>query len=534
MAKIMGNIVGLPSPRSDWNQTDEMKADFIKNKPVEAISLQHYGDSNIVPTDSSFFTFETNDETMEATITRYIGAETSVVIPYEYKVNGKTYKITKSAELAFLQSSISEAIFPKGFKEFGGGDFVQSQLRKIVIPKSVSMLGTDMFFDSQLSIVYYMGTEEQWKSLESKSYAPLYMGKVVCLGEGNVIPVSQKYVESLLASGNDSPEEKINSLQYYGNADISPSDSSLFGFTPLSDGKSVELGSMGYPGELRGELVIPYALDNKEFLVTEIMHSGFWGFGGTKVTFPSCVKTIRGDAFYDSSVEEIVFCGQPDKIMAGAFFECTSLKKVYFKGTQAEWEAIVEPEGNDALLNATVYFEYTDVSKAYVDKKTESGSGGGGSDAEAINILKYYGDVNITPSPSDLFFVNETYGDGVAVSSNNAPDTLTGELVIPYEIEYNGNRCKVTKIFDGGFWGARIEKLIIPSTVKEIGTYAFSSATGIKEIVFCGKTIDIGAESLGNSENMDIYYRGSQKEWDTNVTGKENIPQSATIHYLWT
>lgn len=30
----MGNIVGLPSPRSDWNQTDETKADYIKNKPV--------------------------------------------------------------------------------------------------------------------------------------------------------------------------------------------------------------------------------------------------------------------------------------------------------------------------------------------------------------------------------------------------------------------------------------------------------------------------------------------------------------------
>ena len=35
MAKIMGNIVGLPSPRSDWNQTDEAKADYIKNKPTK-------------------------------------------------------------------------------------------------------------------------------------------------------------------------------------------------------------------------------------------------------------------------------------------------------------------------------------------------------------------------------------------------------------------------------------------------------------------------------------------------------------------
>ena len=33
--RIIGNVVGLPSPRSDFKQTDEMKADFIKNKPIE-------------------------------------------------------------------------------------------------------------------------------------------------------------------------------------------------------------------------------------------------------------------------------------------------------------------------------------------------------------------------------------------------------------------------------------------------------------------------------------------------------------------
>lgn len=39
MGKIMGNVVGLPSPRSDWNQTDEKKADYIKNKPEIVTSL---------------------------------------------------------------------------------------------------------------------------------------------------------------------------------------------------------------------------------------------------------------------------------------------------------------------------------------------------------------------------------------------------------------------------------------------------------------------------------------------------------------
>lgn len=41
--KIMGAVVGLPSPRSDWNQTDENKADYIKNKP-EIVPVEVFSD----------------------------------------------------------------------------------------------------------------------------------------------------------------------------------------------------------------------------------------------------------------------------------------------------------------------------------------------------------------------------------------------------------------------------------------------------------------------------------------------------------
>ena len=34
MAKIIGNTTSTPNPRPDWAQTDETKADFIKNKPI--------------------------------------------------------------------------------------------------------------------------------------------------------------------------------------------------------------------------------------------------------------------------------------------------------------------------------------------------------------------------------------------------------------------------------------------------------------------------------------------------------------------
>ena len=34
MSKIIGNTTATPNPRPDWNQTDDTKADYIKNKPT--------------------------------------------------------------------------------------------------------------------------------------------------------------------------------------------------------------------------------------------------------------------------------------------------------------------------------------------------------------------------------------------------------------------------------------------------------------------------------------------------------------------
>lgn len=39
MSKIIGNTTTTPNPRPDWNQTDETKADYIKNKPCALLLL---------------------------------------------------------------------------------------------------------------------------------------------------------------------------------------------------------------------------------------------------------------------------------------------------------------------------------------------------------------------------------------------------------------------------------------------------------------------------------------------------------------
>ena len=42
--KIRGNTVGVPNPQPDWNQTDQTKANYIRNKP-SSIGGGGYGES---------------------------------------------------------------------------------------------------------------------------------------------------------------------------------------------------------------------------------------------------------------------------------------------------------------------------------------------------------------------------------------------------------------------------------------------------------------------------------------------------------
>lgn len=47
MTKIIGNTTSTPNPRPDWNQTDETKADYIKNKPAIPNVDQNYSAKSV-------------------------------------------------------------------------------------------------------------------------------------------------------------------------------------------------------------------------------------------------------------------------------------------------------------------------------------------------------------------------------------------------------------------------------------------------------------------------------------------------------
>ena len=336
--------------------------------------------------------------------------------------------------------------------------------------------------------------------------------------------------------GGGNKNATIESLKYYGDANIFPSDDSLFRISEIS---SEECEISGTTTAVPEELVIPYQMskDGKIYKVTKITNSGFQLTGAKHIIIPNTITSIGSMVFYMSDIDTITIPKSVKKIGNYAFID-SKVMEVYYEGSKSEWDAVeVNYEDNSELKNATIHYGYSDVTKEYVDGKIEeisSASDGGGGDSVTINNLKYYGDANIVPSDPSYFLVIESAGvEKAVISSGIPPWDIWGELVIPYEVEVEGKPWMVTEIYSGGGFGSsNIDKVVIPNTVEVIGGIAFSYCQYLQNVVLCGKMLTIGENAFSGCRSLqDIYYKGSQTEWENFVEGKENIPENVNIHY---
>ncbi len=73
-------------------------------------------------------------------------------------------------------------------------------------------------------------------------------------------------------------------------------------------------------------------------------------------TFGDKVKTIPANAFYESHLTSVTISASVTEIGGYAFYQCTRLKKVYYKGTPTDWGGISRGDGNNALTKETLHY----------------------------------------------------------------------------------------------------------------------------------------------------------------------------------
>lgn len=197
--------------------------------------------------------------------------------------------------------------------------------------------------------------------------------------------------------------------------------------------------------------------------------------------------------------------------------------------------------------------------------------------ARLADCERYYGDANIVPSDASLF--NFVVYDGLTVAAIESVNTnISGDIVIPYECELNGNIYKVgiigynafyscnnivsitipnsvTSISDNAFYGCNnLINVVIPDGVTSIGDGVFYECSGLTSITIPDSVISIGAAAFLDSgiqtmilgkgikyintdafsfyySNSDIYFKGTKEQWDS-INIASNI--HSNVYYAWT
>ena len=86
----------------------------------------------------------------------------------------------------------------------------------------------------------------------------------------------------------------------------------------------------------------------------------------TSVTIPDSVTSIDEHAFYDcKSLTSVTIPDSVTSIGDWAFSGCKSLTNVYFTGTEEAWNGITIDDGNDALKNANIHYNYVSHTHSY-------------------------------------------------------------------------------------------------------------------------------------------------------------------------
>ena len=253
--------------------------------------------------------------------------------------------------------------------------------------------------------------------------------------------------------------------------------------------------------------------------VTDIDGKAFYHNNNIRtVVIPDSIKSIAAEAFSGcTSLEAIDISSAVTDIGEYAFAGCTSLKKIYFRGTETQWNAISKGYGWD--LNIEKYdIVYKNSDTTELCEITDDGT-----------LLQY------DNSAENVIIPDSVKKIGARIFGNN--NSKVKSITIPgavHSIDSNAffgctmletivtEKTNPVYISDGnclierntGILIAGCRTGVIPKYVKGIGDYAFATREGVTYLSIPESVKSFGTGILDYSSVKTIVYQGTSEQWE--------------------
>lgn len=276
--------------------------------------------------------------------------------------------------------SIKNIVIGSGVTSIGKETFVYCEnITSVTIPASVTSIGDYAFGRcNKLSTVNYGGNADKWNAISIGDGNTNLTGANI-----NYAGITWTYNNGTLTiSGTGDVEDYNNSsAPWYDHRYDTTKIVISNGVTGIGEGAFcyfTELTSVSLPGSLKS--IGAYAFRGCSSLksvvipdsVTSIGEGAFYRCTAlATATVSNSVSRISYGTFM--SCENLISVTIPNSVKSigeKAFYNCGSLTDVYYKGSTAQWNAVMVGLDNDSLQNANIYFVHTHSYTAAVTAPT--------------------------------------------------------------------------------------------------------------------------------------------------------------------